>query len=57
METFSALLALCEGIPLKKASDAELWCFLRSVPEQMVEQTIETPVIWNILALCNVWKA
>ena len=29
-------------IPLTKASDAELWCFLRSVPEQTVEQTIET---------------
>ena len=27
METFSALLTLCEGIPLTKASDAELWCF------------------------------
>ena len=27
METFSALLALCEGIPLTKASDAELCCF------------------------------
>ena len=33
METFSALLALCEGnpiqrwIPLTKASDAKLWCF------------------------------
>ena len=29
-------------IPLTKASDAELWCFL---PEQTVKQTIETPVI------------
>ena len=27
-------------IPLTKASNAELWCFLRSVPEQMVEQSI-----------------
>ena len=32
-------------IPLKKASDAELWCFLWSAPEQRVEQTIETSVI------------
>ena len=37
METFSALLALCAGnspvtIPHTKASDAELWCFLRSTP-------------------------
>ena len=36
METVSALLALCAGndrwIPLTKASDAELWCFLWSAP-------------------------
>ena len=32
-------------IPLKKASDAELWCFLWSAPEQTVEQTIETLVL------------
>ena len=51
IETFSALLALCEGIPLAKASDAELWCFLWSAPEQMVEQTIETPVIWDTIAV------
>ena len=42
METFSALLALCvgnspvTGESLTKASDAELWCFLWSVPEQTV---------------------
>ena len=33
------------SIPLTKASDAELWCFFLSVPEQTIEQTIETPVI------------
>ena len=38
-------------IPLTKASDAELWCFLWSVPEQTVEQTIETPVIWDAILL------
>ena len=38
-------------IPLKKASDAELWCFLSSTPEQTVEQTIETPVIWDAFVL------
>ena len=43
METFSALLALGE------ASDVELWCFLWSA--QIVEQTIETPVIWDAFAL------
>ena len=58
METFFALLALCEGestgyqwIPLTKTSDAELWCFLWCAPEKMVEQTIETPVIWDAIAL------
>ena len=34
-----------------KASDAELWCYLWSAPEQTVEQTIETPVIWGAIAL------
>ena len=38
-------------IPLTKGSDAELWCFLWSVPEQTVEQAIETPMIWDVLAL------
>ena len=38
-------------ISLTKASDAELWCFVWSAPEQMVEQTIETPVIWDAVAL------
>ena len=37
-------------IPLTKASDAELLCFLWSVPEQMAEQTIDTPVIWEAIA-------
>ena len=38
-------------IPLTKASDAELWYFLWSAPEQTAEQTIETPVIWDAIAL------
>ena len=37
-------------IPLTKASDAELWCFLWSAPEQTIEQTIETPVTWDAIA-------
>ena len=59
MDTFSALLALCEGprwipltkaqIPLANASDAELWCFPWSEPEQMIEQTAETPAIWDAI--------
>ena len=51
------LLAFCEGIHLSpvrihltKAIDAEFWCFLWSAPEQTVE-TIETPVIWDAIAL------
>ena len=39
-------------IPLAKASDTELWYF-SSAPEQTVEQAIETPVIWNAIALIN----
>ena len=38
-------------IPLTKASDAELWSFLWSVPEQTVEETIKTPVIWEAIVL------
>ena len=33
------------AIPLTKASDTELWCFLWSAPEHAVEQTMEAPVI------------
>ena len=38
-------------IPITKASDAELWWLLRSPPEQTVEQTMETPVIWDATLL------
>ena len=38
-------------IPLTKASDAELWCFLSSALEQTVEETIKTPVFWDAIAL------
>ena len=38
-------------IPLTKASGAELWYFLWSAPEQTVDQSIETPVIWDVIAL------
>ena len=44
----------CTGdrwIPLTKANGAELWCFLWSAPEQTIEQTLETPVIWDAIAL------
>ena len=57
MKTRSTLLALREGIhrsrwiPLTKASDAEIWCFLWSAPEQTAKQTIETLVIWDATVL------
>ena len=38
-------------IPFTKATDTELWYFLRSAPEQMIEQIIETPVTWDAIAL------
>ena len=38
-------------IPITNAGDTELWCFLLSVPEQTVEQTIETQVIWDATVL------
>ena len=34
-----------------KASDAELWCFPWSAPEQTLKQTLETPLIWDAIAL------
>ena len=49
-------------IPHTEASDAELWCFLWSVPEEMVGQTFETPMIWGattliITSLHWMWQA
>ena len=40
-----------QWIPFTNASDAELWCFRWSPPEQTVEQTLETLVIWDAIAL------
>ena len=40
-----------QWIPLTKASDAKLWWFIWSEPEQMVEQTIEMLVIWDTIAV------
>ena len=48
METFPALLALCEG---NQASDAEVLCFLSPPSKQMIEQTIEMSVIWDAITL------
>ena len=38
-------------IPLTKASDVELWCFLWFAPEQKIRQTIKTPVSWGATPL------
>ena len=38
-------------IPLTKAKNLELWCFLWSAPEQAVQQAIETPVIWDAIMI------
>ena len=48
MGTFSTLMALCEGNP---PVTAELWSFRWSALEQTVDQAIETPVIWDAIAL------
>ena len=45
-----------QWIPLTKASDMELWCFLWSTPEQTVEQTIKMLVIWDAIALIQKFK-
>ena len=58
METFSALPETWkireftghQWIPLTKASDAELWCFLWSPREQTVELITGTPSIWDAIA-------
>ena len=44
-------------IPRTKASDVELWCFLWHASEQTVDQTIETPVIWDAIApiMTSLW--
>ena len=38
-------------IPLTKASDTELWCFLWSAPGQTVEKIIKKVVIWEAFML------
>ena len=38
-------------VPLTTASEVELWCVLCSAPEQTDEYIVETPVIWDAIAL------
>ena len=44
-------------IPLTKARDVKLWCFLWSAPKQTAEQIIETPAIWDAIApiMTSLW--
>ena len=60
MEKFSALLVLCEGTPLLTGGfpsqrpvtqSFDVW----SSAEQTVEQTIDTPVIWDTIELIMMW--
>ena len=58
METFSALLVLCEGnppvtglFPSEKASDAGFDIFVWSAPEETDEESIGTPVIRDAIVL------
>ena len=41
-------------IPLTTASDAELRCFLSCAPEQKIEQSVQMPVIRDVMALIDV---
>ena len=55
MDAFSTLLALCEGNPPVTGgfpSDAELWCFLWSAPEQTVQRTIKSR--YSLWHHCNI---
>ena len=42
-------------IPLTKASDAELWCFLLCTPEQTVGQTVYLPVLCDATKM-SMWR-
>ena len=62
METFSALLALCEEnspvtgeFPSQRPVTRSFDVFFLSAPEQTVHQTIETTVIWDAIALIT-WR-
>ena len=38
-------------IPLTKANNVDIWCFLLYAPEQMTEQTVDILLIWDTMAL------
>ena len=61
METFSALLVLCEGnppgsgeFPPHRSFNAGIWCCLSCSPQKAARQTLELPVIWNVMTL--IWQ-
>ena len=56
MKTFSALLALCEGISLTKTSDAELY-LLRCAPEQTTEKFWSRDMAAMLSDRSEVWQA
>ena len=58
METFSALLAFCAGnspvtgeFPTQKSVTRSFDVFFDSAPGPTIEQTMETLVIWDAIAL------
>ena len=51
MKRFCTLLSLVRWPVDSSHSNTELWCFLWSAPDKTVEQTIETLVIWEAIAL------
>ena len=42
---------ITRGFPSQMINDAELWCFLCSLSEQSVEQSVELPMIWPAIML------
>ena len=49
METFFRVTGPLRGESTgHQSSDAELWCFIWSSPDQTIEQTIEARVIWDV---------
>ena len=40
-----------QGIPLTKAGDAELWCFLWCAPKQASEQTLDVPAHCDVIVM------
>ena len=41
-------------VPLLRASNVQLWCFLCCYPEHAIEQTVVSPLPWTPWRLCDV---